>query len=340
MSSPAVLDIDSLLLPIAEGNPAGEMPTPALMLKLEALRKEPIPGDQGTKDRPADWPEIIRLTTTALRTQGKDLNLVLRLLEAVVKRHGVVGLRDGLRLLFRLLHECPDRLLPPLEPPTDWSDWEGILRWFNTPGGGGRIPSALMRSPLIVGSREELTAEAWLRKERPPHCDEVLAELVGARIDAFRAAASDLKESWNVLEQLQELVRVKLPSDPPDYVSEESTGNLGQAIRRCQSVWREIAAAKGIGGEDAGVEAVMEETTPDGAATSPARAGGVSREALYRQVADIADALQKLEPHSPVPYLLKRCVKLGKLAFPELIADLMNESSPNRELVKSLGLSP
>ena len=339
MSTPAVLDIDDYLKPISGGNPAGEPPSPALMMKLDALRKEPVPGDEGTNDRPADWPEILRSAGTALQTQSKDLNLALRLLEALVKQKGIPGLRDGLKLLLRLLSECPDRLHPLLESQADWSDWEGMLRWFNDPGRGGKIPSALMRTPLISGNRAEMSAEDWVRKDRPPHCEEVLTELVGSRVAAFRLTAADLDESWDVLVQLQELVRSRIATDPPDYLSEESTGNLGQTIRRCQSILREIADLKQINTvtqADAGVAASQSSGTSAAATTNTA----ASRDALYRQVADIADALQRLEPHSPVPYLLKRCVKLGKLAFPELIADLMNEASPNRELAKALGLPP
>ncbi len=45
---------------------------------------------------------------------------------------------------------------------------------------------------------------------------------------------------------------------------------------------------------------------------------GDSRAALYGQLERIAGALKRIEPHSPVPYLLERCVKFGRVPVAEL----------------------
>ena len=48
---------------------------------------------------------------------------------------------------------------------------------------------------------------------------------------------------------------------------------------------------------------------------------------MYQQIAEIAEALRRLEPHSPIPYLLERCVKLGALPFPELMREVIREAT-------------
>jgi type VI secretion system protein ImpA len=45
-----------------------------------------------------------------------------------------------------------------------------------------------------------------------------------------------------------------------------------------------------------------------------------------------------LEPHSPIPYLLDRCVRLGELPFPELMREIVRETAALDELDRLLGL--
>ena len=70
---------------------------------------------------------------------------------------------------------------------------------------------------------------------------------------------------------------------------------------------------------------------------TPTGPGGASRDELYRRVGEIAAALERLEPHSPVPLLLKRCVRLGGMAFPELMRELVREVNTLDEFDRLLG---
>ncbi len=70
---------------------------------------------------------------------------------------------------------------------------------------------------------------------------------------------------------------------------------------------------------------------------SRAAAAG-SRADAYRQLAAAADLLQRLEPHSPIPYLVKRAVELGALPFPQLMKALIREPNVLAELTREFGL--
>ena len=48
-----------------------------------------------------------------------------------------------------------------------------------------------------------------------------------------------------------------------------------------------------------------------------------------------ADLLERLEPHSPIPYLIRRTVELGAMPFPQLMKALLVDvdfTNMNREL--------
>ena len=51
-----------------------------------------------------------------------------------------------------------------------------------------------------------------------------------------------------------------------------------------------------------------------------------------------AAALQRLEPHSPIPYLINRAVELGALSFPELMRILIRNSDVLAGLNRELGI--
>src|SRR5688572_26238662 len=101
--SPAVLsDLESLLAPIPGGDPAGQPVSFVLRQKLDAARKSINPADFSPTDplrpaeaKPADWPEIVRLTQDILVEQSKDLMTAARMTEGLTKLHGFAGLRDG-----------------------------------------------------------------------------------------------------------------------------------------------------------------------------------------------------------------------------------------------------
>jgi type VI secretion system protein ImpA len=64
----------------------------------------------------------------------------------------------------------------------------------------------------------------------------------------------------------------------------------------------------------------------------------VTREDVYARLAEAADLLQQMEPHSPVPYLIRRAIEWGNLPFPQLMKALIREdyyqaiTEMNREL--------
>ena len=63
-----------------------------------------------------------------------------------------------------------------------------------------------------------------------------------------------------------------------------------------------------------------------------------SREQAYRQLAAAAATLRQLEPHSPIPYLVDRCISLGALPFPELIRELVRDAGVIEELNRLMGI--
>src|SRR5580704_6546680 len=97
------LDFDVLLAPLGDSEPAGSSSVYFEMRsQLEDLRREVNPEDfdandptRPTESKRADWSRIEELTRETLATTSKDLRIAGYLIEALVKRYGFSGLRDG-----------------------------------------------------------------------------------------------------------------------------------------------------------------------------------------------------------------------------------------------------
>lgn len=339
MASPPVLEIEALLAPISGDDPAGAPVPFDVRDKLEKDRKEEDPADFAEDDpmRPeqakkADWRNIIRLTQDTLTESSKDLLVAARLLEALVKVHGFAGLRDGLRLLRELVEQCWDRVYPVIEEG-DVEIRAGPFNWLDDPDRGARFPSTLRSVPMVVGPDGQygwLDWKASLDGKGPVSRDMFEQAILATTLEQCETAAEDLAQSVDELNQLTQRLEAQMGEHAPGMTS------LRPALEDCHRLMQEILLRKrpGEGGKsDEGAE------QPE--AGSGARSDGrpaANRAEAYRQLAHAADVLQALEPHSPIPYLVRRAVELGALPFPQLMQALIRDATVLGELNRELGI--
>ena len=160
--SPPVIDFKSLVQPISVDEPAGSSVPFGVKEQLEQARKEINPESFAADDplRPddyvkADWASIISLSQETLRDTSKNLLVAARLMEALAKKNGFVGLRDGLHLLRLLVEVCWDRLDPPLEDD-DAEVRAAPFHWIDDPDRGAVFPNSVRAMTLLVRRRQQL----------------------------------------------------------------------------------------------------------------------------------------------------------------------------------------
>jgi type VI secretion system protein ImpA len=339
MASPRLLNFEELLAPIPGENPAGGPLPFAFREQLDEARKE-IDPDTFEPDDPmrpsapkkADWPAIIRLAQEILSGSSKDLLVTARLTEALVKEHGFAGVRDGLHLFAGLLSQCWDRLYPGIEDG-DVEVRAGPLNWLDDADRGARFPTSLRRVPLVLG---EEGAYSWLdwrlsQDGRGEVSREAFEKAIAATPrEHCQTQVEDLVQCYDELKLLEAALHDKLGAAAPGL-----TG-LRLALDECSTLARQLLQRKG---PPPAVEASGgEESTASSAGRSdPARAIA-SRADVYQRLAEAADLLQQLEPHSPIPYLIRRAVELGAMPFPQLMKALIREEGVLNEMNRELGI--
>lgn len=124
---------DDLLTPITGENPAGaDLRYDPVYDKIKEARREDLDIPAGAWEAPrktADWPQVIKLAGETIATRSKDLQLAVWLTEALLRREGFAGLRNGLELLRDLLDQYWDHLYPELEDG-DVEMRAGPLTWL------------------------------------------------------------------------------------------------------------------------------------------------------------------------------------------------------------------
>jgi type VI secretion system protein ImpA len=365
MASPVILDFETLLAPIPGDNPSGEsLRLAAPYDAIQEARRSDDDLDQGDWVRPtkaADWSGVIKIATEALATKTKDLQLAVWLVEALVKRYGFPGLRDGLRLLWELQERFWDTLYPEIDDG-DLEFRTGLLGWLNL-----KLPPSIRLIPVTQGMNAE--GYAWIRWKESRDVDNIgrrdqaaMAALVaegkitGEQFDKA-VEATPLVYCQTLFEDLNEAGREyeHLDRTVDDRFGRESPGLTGikQAIADCLSLVTEIGKKKG--GFDPTAEPELAPQAPEEAAdvgvqensqpvlSPPSRSVVVSLELqsradALRQLAAVADYFRRTEPHSPVSYLIQRAVRWGEMPLEAWLQNVIHDESVLDQLRETLGL--
>jgi type VI secretion system protein ImpA len=351
-AAPSVLA--PLLAPISAERPAGEpLRFDPVYDEIKELRIEDDPSlPQGVWQRElrrADWPGVAERCAAVLAERSKDLQIAAWLAEAWVHLHGFAGLENGLRLLAGLCRAFWDSLYPPLEEsgpearlapifwavdklampvkrtpvsspagqeaePYGWQDWEAGLYLANL----ARV------NPAAAADQQE---RGMVSQER------FLVSVSLTPAPWFAALAGELDGALAALEDLEETLRERCGEDASPSLT--PLRGPAVAIRAFVSRLLEERAEKGeLPGVGPEADAAAASSEP-GAPSGPRIA---SRAEAYRKLRDAADYLLRTEPHSPVPYLVKRAVSWGNMSLAELLEELLQKNADLGTIYTLLGI--
>jgi type VI secretion system protein ImpA len=228
--------LDDLLTPIPGENPGGLglRYDPVYETIKEARREDlDIPqGDWATARKTADWPLVIKLTREAIATRSKDLQLAAWLTEALLRREGIAGLRQGLELLGGLLEQFWDHLYPELEDgdaelraaPLEWLGVKFELPLSFVPFNAEGHAYYQYRESRRIPREDEASGSGEKQKERERHAAE--GKLLPEEFDQAFAATptewyatlvADLDASLELVEALDRIGDEKFGEAAPNY---------------------------------------------------------------------------------------------------------------------------
>ncbi len=347
MPTPAALDIEALLAPISGDDPAGGSVPFTIREQLDQARKEVDPSTFSAKDpmRPtepkvADWVKIVAVSGETLMHSSKDLLLVARLIEGETKLRGFAGMRDSLRLTRRLIDEAWDRLRPPIEEPDDLEVRAAALNWLDDADRGARFPVTIRSTPFIESPLGRLSWVDWTQSQKDEATQEKTENIIkSATREVCQLAVDDLDEIIVELGLILGFCNDKMGPSGPGLVQ------VRQAIVECRTLAGQILERKGPAPVVAEVPEPEAEADHEASGTvAPESTGGglnrviANRAQAYQHLVEVANALERIEPHSPIPHIIRRAVALGQLSFPELMKELIKDAAVLTEMSRNLGI--
>jgi type VI secretion system protein ImpA len=355
---------DDLLIPIEGPNPSGvNLRYNPVYDKIKEARREedqPPPGMTERDRKVADNPQVIKLTTDALTTKTKDLQLAAWLTEAWLKQKGFGGLRDGLAVCRGLVEKFWDTVYPEIE--------DGDVQARGAPLGflGTKLEIPLKLIPVVekakygfldhqqsreVGYEDQAkTDEAKKKRALAIKEGKLAPEVFDAAFEDtpkkfYGQAEKDLDACLQLVAQLQESCDPKFVEEGPSF------GPLRSALESTRHLIHGFLQKKREKEPDP-VEPVAVQPGAEGAAAGDATPTGQVRvgvlisvescseppdrlEAITK-IAEAAAFLRRREPKSPASYLMLRGLRWGELRAAVDLADPTLLEAPPTDLRKHL----
>lgn len=360
----APVDVDSLLIPISAENPAGEwLRFDPVYDEIQRLRQEDDPalplGVWQRELKRADWRGVERLCIEVLTKRSKDLQVAAWLSEAWLHLHGFNGLASGAHAVASLCRDFWPDLYPALE---DGSCEYRIapIAWLT------RLTTPMLSIPLTHPTTEEPAAYGWkewtnaLRLAKLAVKDQqamTKAQAAGTVTQQkFLVAVSLTPGAWYVALN-EELAAGLAALDELDAVIVEKCGAqeapsltpLRELLQAIQAFAARVIRERTEKGELTAPEEppgpVVEEPmidTTESASTPPTPrlvVGPIaSRADAYRALTDASEYLMRTEPHSPVPYLVRRAISWGNMSLVELLEELLQKNADINTVYALLGM--
>jgi type VI secretion system protein ImpA len=369
----SVADLEALLKPISDENPVGQDLRYVLLDPKkgvywhdrirEAHRENPYE----TVPKVPDWTTVITLSTQALTSQTKDLQIAAWFSDALVKHNGhdrLAGFRDSLKLMRGLIEQYWDGVFPPADPEGEDGKFDAranIITAFDT-----RLALAIQALPLTEGAGLKYTFLDW--KDAcvfdVPDKDQLdsLSSDQFERATQLREQAEQEKkitsEEWRKAvnntpyrffkERLELLLECEAELDALDDAMDRSFQREAPGVKELQGSLEDILSLlRNLEKEKRPPEAVAAEgeadslngTVADGGLAAVSGSVRTRQEAL-RRLAEVAEYFRRAEPHSPVSYLVQRAIKWGNMPLEAWLEDVVKDSTVLGQLRETLGVNP
>lgn len=362
-----VINIEALLAPIPGENTAGEnLQYTGAHDEIREARRADENFEQGDWKRDlkvADWHQVLSLATEALTGKTKDLQISAWLAEAIVKLHGLAGLRDGLRLMRRLHEEFWDNLYPEIDED-DFDARANALSWMDRQTAIA-IKDAQITSPAtgpVFTYRQYEESKQFeipedtgaLNEEQRARVEEMKARIAeegkltsedwtksktATRRAYFEELNALIDECWSEYQSLDRVIDEKFGRQTPGL------GDLRKTLDGIRSLIGNIVKEKRVSepypGETEEARAVSANASDDtrSAYGQSATAGSIkARQDAFKRLVEVADYFRMTEPHSPVAYLVERAIKWGQMPLEIWLEDVIKDGLVLGQLRETLGL--
>lgn len=349
---------DALLAPIGEQQTGEDLSFSLVVDEIrEARRADPVYLNQGEWQsdlKRADWNAVIALSAKALAEQSKDVMIAGWLCEGLSHRDAFRGMAFGLGVISALCETYWERLYPQLDDGEE--ERLGRFTWLDDTLAAmvGSIPLLEGEAGYGLDRYEESRQVENLARNDAEAMGEALSDgKINAEI--FQRAVTltspeqllerhgQLKDCRSALASLEAVLVTHLGDQAPPF------SRLTAVLESCARLLERLLMEKGVDLE-AGKAAPEELADVDAVAADPVstaptvtrpssvlRTTPQNREEAFAMLGAVAQYFKTAEPQSPVPYLVERAVRWGRMPLEEWLRDVIREDNVIDSIRETLG---
>jgi type VI secretion system ImpA family protein len=338
-----VRGIERLVAPIGGENPSG---VPVLnSLAYDQIKRAITAAEKSGADARKTMATVVEQASEILASQSKDINIAVWLAAALAWTRGLDGAIEGLTVLTRLVDEFWNTIYPVIEDGD-----EGFRQ-----GPIEQICSVLVRPTLAVPVAREYSVQDYMssRGGGPPSAEDVDRAIQAGEGASYESIIGVIERCRSQLSALQEVCNKRFTS----YDCKPDFTRLFAHFDRIAGVFEAILASMPDTVADlpkppapaslppavppSGIATIKRGTSVDGKSDLDAAPADSANPPLARQepaklVLDAAAALFAADHTDPVPYLLTRGIRFGRLMAAEAPLSPELLEAPSLELRTSL----
>jgi type VI secretion system protein ImpA len=337
---PPLPDIEALLAPVSAEKPSGEsLRFDAVYDDIKRMREEEDAAlPQGVWQRElkrADWPGVAALASHTLATRSKDLQLAAWLTEAWTRLFAFAGLAHGVRLIGAL---C-DGFWETVNPLFDEESAEARIApvsWL----GSEKFLFTVKSIPVTAPVGENAVAFCWRDWEvsrQEPEQASVLASVSLTPASVLVALSRDVATAVESIDALKAILIARLgePAAPTLTPLRNTLTDIAGFLTR---VRQDRPDSQEVPGMDPVSQSPFDESPLMPLMPSAPGSPIASRADAYQRLREASDFLLRTEPHSPVPFLVRRAISWGNMSLAEVLQQLLEKNADLATIYALLGI--
>ncbi len=342
-----------MLAPIEPKQPAGgSMRYNGIYQSIQEARREDDPAlPQGVwvhELKQADWAQVADVAADAIANKSKDLQLGFWLLEAQIHRCGFAGIAPFIILLRKLCEIYWDNMHPEIVDddmeyrvnPVSWAN-EKLLPTLRlveiTQCGSGERNYCWSDWELAKLAQQAAPAKASAVAGGDVVTQQEVQQAISSTPTPFyKQLYADLREALREIDDFIVLLDEHCGNQSP------SLGKVSGLLKQINGLVEDQVRKRGVL-----LAASTDDADDDEAAGASGFGGGggdgsdgpiTTRDQAYSALAEAAEYLVRVEPHSPAPYLVRKAIEWGNLTTPELYRELFVQHQGQLNIFDVLGI--
>lgn len=365
------VDVESLLQPVSEDQPAGDdiredKTVDSIYYAIKdarnaarAVERNNVFGD--TSEADDHWRNVLKLAPDILQNHAKDLEVACWYIEALLRLGGSGGLHKG----FVLLHGLVEKYWDDLYPRPDEYGMETRVAALTGLNGEGGAPGVLITPLINLEFTDETTNEhspftfgQYEQARKASHIDDPEKRAEQEQKNGFQL--SHINEGVKEIgADILEMLLTDLTACYEEYQAVAKllnelcgSGEAPSTSLIIETLENDIRLLKFAAEENqirlGAADSIDEETADDsesgsvggGSGASVAASGPIkNRQDGFRQLKMISEFFRNTEPHSPIPYIIDRAIQWGNLSLMELMDELIPDESSREKYASLTGVS-